>query len=52
VRVSREEFKRHKSAKPEFLEPFYTAWAQYLGTIRQQEGRVSVLQFTQLLIRR
>jgi hypothetical protein len=34
----RNEFKQHKTAKPEQLKMFFTAWDNYLTLMRKQEG--------------
>ena len=35
----RNEFKQHKTAKPEQLAMFFTAWDNYLELMHKQEGR-------------
>jgi len=35
----RNEFKQHKTAKPEQLTMFFTAWDNYLELMHKQEGR-------------
>jgi hypothetical protein len=32
----RDEFKRHKTAKPAFLKQFFTEWNQYLRALQEQ----------------
>lgn len=39
----RDEFKRHKSAKPQYLQQFFEQWLQYLSTLKQQYESDSVI---------
>jgi hypothetical protein len=36
--MAREEFKRHKNAKPQFLGPFYEGWEKYVKDLSFQDA--------------
>lgn len=36
--VRREEFRRHKAAKPEFLVQFFSEWESYVSTLQAQQS--------------
>lgn len=41
----RDEFARHKAAKPQFLTQFYAEWENYFDTLQRQETSVSAAAF-------